>query len=429
MARLLAVAASLVVVACAHEGAGRSAPPAAGGPAAGRRVIQSTQAPKAIGPYSQAIEAPAGRLLFLAGQIPLDPASGQMVEGDTAVQAERVMRNLKTVLEAAGAGFDRVAKTTIYLTDLADFGKVNEVYGRYFGEAPPARATVQVAALPRGSRVEIEAVAVLDAAGAVPGRKVVSSPQAPRAIGPYSQAIDVTARRLVYLAGQIPLDPVSGEMVPGDTVAQAERVMQNLKAVLEAAGTGFDKVVKTTIYLTDLADFGKVNELYARYFGEAPPARATVQVAALPRGSRIEIDAIAATDAPAGAPTRAALSSAQAPKAIGPYSQAIETRASRLVFCAGQIPLDPATGEMGAGDTAAQAERVMQNLKAVLEAAGVGFDKVVKTTIFLVDLADFGKVNEVYGRYFGQAPPARATVQVKALPRGSRVEIEVLAAK
>jgi 2-iminobutanoate/2-iminopropanoate deaminase len=188
-------------------------------------------------------------------------------------------------------------------------------------------------------------------------------------------------------------------------------------------------VVKTTIFLTDLADFGKVNEVYGRYFGEAPPARATVQVAALPRGSKVEIEAVAATDAAPGASARAAVASAQAPKAIGPYSQAIETTAGRLVFCAGQIPLDPATGNMVEGDTAAQAERVMQNLKAVLEAAGAGFDKVVKTTIFLTDLADFGKVNEVYGRYFGQAPPARATVQVAALPRGSKVEIEVVAVK
>ena len=125
-----------------------------------RVVVTSDQAPKAIGPYSQAIEVPAGRFLFLAGQIPLDPATGNMVEGDTAAQAERVMQNLKAVLEAGGAGFDKVVKTTIFLTDLADFGKVNEVYGKSFGEAPPARATVQVAALPRGCKVEIEVLAV-----------------------------------------------------------------------------------------------------------------------------------------------------------------------------------------------------------------------------------------------------------------------------
>lgn len=125
------------------------------------KSIQSPQAPKAVGPYSQAIEAPAGRILFLSGQIPMDPATGELVKGDIAVQTERVMQNLKAVLEAAGASFDQVAKTTIYLADLGDFAKVNEVYGRHFRAVLPARATVQVAALPRGARVEIDCIAVV----------------------------------------------------------------------------------------------------------------------------------------------------------------------------------------------------------------------------------------------------------------------------
>ena len=102
-----------------------------------------------------------GTLVFLSGQIPLDPVSGQIVEGDIVAQTDRVMQNLAAVLKAGGGSFDRVAKTTIFLTDLADFGKVNETHGRYFQQAPPARATVQVKALPRGARVEIEAVATL----------------------------------------------------------------------------------------------------------------------------------------------------------------------------------------------------------------------------------------------------------------------------
>jgi 2-iminobutanoate/2-iminopropanoate deaminase len=125
------------------------------------KPIQSLQAPKAIGPYSQAIEAPAGRTLYLSGQIPLDPATGELVQGDIASQTERVMQNMKAVLEAAGATFDQVVKTTLFLTDLGDFAKVNEVYGRHFRMAPPARSTVQVAALPRGARVEIECIAVV----------------------------------------------------------------------------------------------------------------------------------------------------------------------------------------------------------------------------------------------------------------------------
>ena len=126
-----------------------------------KKVVQSAGAPKAIGPYSQAIEARGARTVWLSGQIPLDPATGELVPGDVAAQTARVMENLRAVLAAAGAGFEHVVRCTIYLADLGDFAKVNEVYGRHFPSAPPARSTVQVAALPRGARVEIDAIAVI----------------------------------------------------------------------------------------------------------------------------------------------------------------------------------------------------------------------------------------------------------------------------
>ena len=115
-----------------------------------------------------------------------------------------------------------------------------------------------------------------------------------------------------------------------------------------------------------------------------------------------------------------------APAAIGPYSQAV--RFGNMLFCSGQIPLDPLTGEVVAGDISAQTERVMANIAAVLAAAGAGFGDVVKTTVFLVDMADFAAMNGVYARYFENHKPARSTVAVNSLPRGVRVEIEVLAA-
>ncbi len=126
------------------------------------KPITSLLAPKAIGPYSQAIETTRARTVYLSGQIPLDPATGELVPGGIEAQTSKVLENLSAVLEAAGAGFQHVVKTTVFLVDLADFPKMNEVYGRAFTRHPPARSTVQVAALPRGARVEIEAVAVLD---------------------------------------------------------------------------------------------------------------------------------------------------------------------------------------------------------------------------------------------------------------------------
>lgn len=123
-----------------------------------KEIISTDRAPAAIGPYSQAVRA--GGFVFLSGQIPLDPATGKMIEGDIEAQTRRVMENLAAVLDAAGTSFEKVVRTTIYLTDLGDFAKVNAIYGERFPQQPPARATVQVAALPRGANVEIDLVAI-----------------------------------------------------------------------------------------------------------------------------------------------------------------------------------------------------------------------------------------------------------------------------
>jgi 2-iminobutanoate/2-iminopropanoate deaminase len=124
-----------------------------------RQAISTTAAPQAIGPYSQAVRA--GSLLFVSGQIALDPATGQLIEGDAAAQTRRVMENLRAILEAAGATMDAVVRTTVYLADLSEFGAVNQAYGEYFSSPAPARSTIQAARLPRDSRVEIDVVADL----------------------------------------------------------------------------------------------------------------------------------------------------------------------------------------------------------------------------------------------------------------------------
>jgi 2-iminobutanoate/2-iminopropanoate deaminase len=127
-----------------------------------KKIVSTNEAPAAIGPYSQAVRS--GRFLFCSGQIPLDPKSGEIVSGDISVQTRRVMDNIAAVLRVEGLTFDNVVKTTIFLTNLGDFQKVNEIYGSYFKQNPPARSTVQVAALPKGANVEIEVIAVTNEA-------------------------------------------------------------------------------------------------------------------------------------------------------------------------------------------------------------------------------------------------------------------------
>ena len=124
-----------------------------------KEVIQTSNAPQAIGPYSQAIKV--NGMVFASGQIPLDPKTQQIIEGDISKQTERVLQNLEGVLVAAGSGLDRVIKTTVYLADISEFPKMNEVYGRFFSENRPARSTVGVARLPRDARVEIDVIALV----------------------------------------------------------------------------------------------------------------------------------------------------------------------------------------------------------------------------------------------------------------------------
>lgn len=125
-----------------------------------RDVIQTDAAPDAVGPYSQAVIT--GNLVFCSGQIPIDPATGEFAGSDIESQTRQCMENLKAVLEKAGSSFEKCVKMQVYLTDMADFGQVNKVYGSYFGEKPPARACVAVTALPKGARIEIEAIGIVD---------------------------------------------------------------------------------------------------------------------------------------------------------------------------------------------------------------------------------------------------------------------------
>jgi 2-iminobutanoate/2-iminopropanoate deaminase len=124
-----------------------------------KKVIQTEKAPKAIGPYSQAIQA--GEFLFLSGQIPLDPKTGDLMKGDIREQTQQVLENIKGVLESQGLGMENVVKATIFLKDMANFNQVNEVYATYFTSFPPARSTIEVAKLPRDADIEIEAIALI----------------------------------------------------------------------------------------------------------------------------------------------------------------------------------------------------------------------------------------------------------------------------
>ncbi|GBP80223.1 RutC family protein UK114 [Eumeta japonica] len=215
-----------------------------------KTIVTSPHVYKPVGPYSQAVLA--GKMLYVSGVLGLDEEA-RLVAGGAAAEARRALENLARVLEAGGSSLPAVVKTTVLLKDINTFPDVNKIYAEYFPKHCPARATYEVGKLPMDAAVEIEAIA---------------------------------------LSGVLGLDP-EGHLAPCGAEGQTKKALENLVHILDAAGTSLDCVVKTTILLTNMHDFGLVNKVYRDYFPQNCPARATFQVGKLPLGASVEIEAIA----------------------------------------------------------------------------------------------------------------------------------------
>jgi reactive intermediate/imine deaminase len=373
---------------------------------AGEPPLQSS-APRLGGILSPGILA--GDLLYCAGAGSRDPKTGEHPEGFDA-QVKQSLENLRAVLKGAGLDFSDVVNSNVYLTDIKDFQAMNKVYKTYFPKNPPARTTIAVPALPGGSHVEITFIAsqnkkrkYISAAGVTPAPTDLFSG-------------GVLAGDLLYLSGQGSRHYKTKEFPTGEFEGHVKQTMENLGALLKAAGMDFSHVVKSNVYLADMNNFQRMNEVYKAYFKSDPPARTTVGVDALPGETPIEIAFIASKAKRAG---------------------------RNIVRPEGDIPnpvLSPAvqigntlfpSGKAGfvEGGVEAQVKEVMDGLGKVLKAGGLDFSNVVEGKVYLADIQDYGKMNEVYRSYFKSDPPARTCIAISRLVRNSRVEITLVAAK
>lgn len=350
-------------------------------------AIVPAAGPKPIGPYSPGVDA--GDYVYISGQGATQPDGRRPATFDA--QVRQTLENIKAVLTAAHLSMRNVVYTQIYLLDITQLEAVDRVYARYFSDAPPARAVLGVAQLPGGTPLEINAVAVRDASQikAVPiaGR---SFPQ------PFSPGI-LTQDRLFISAM-----PVESK----DPVQQIDEALDGMKNVVEAAGLKLANVVFVNPYLTGKVPMETMNKAYAKRFEFGnTPGRATIEVTSLPGNAQIEFTGIAVRDVTKRRAIR--------PKNMPPSPTASPcVFAGDTLYCSAKSGFIP--GEHGGiftPDLALQLRQTMRNLQDNLEEAGLTFDDVISTNVYLDDLADFPAMNRIYAQYFKGVYPARTTVQ------------------
>ena len=344
-----------------------------------------------------------GDTLYLAGQGSRDPKTGQHPDGFEA-QVKQALENLGAVLKAADLNFSHVVKANVYLTDIKNFARMNQVYRTYFPSDPPARTTLAVPALPGGSHVEITFIASRGRRQIIRPAGSQSNPNAPYSPG-------VLVGDTLYLSGQGSLDYQTGRLIEGGIDAHVRKTMDNLGAVLKAAGMDFSHVTSANVYLVDMAQFEKMNEVYRSYFRSDLPARTTVGVSALPMETPVEITFFASR-----APKKILR-----PEGVRPspnFSPAVQVGDT----------LYPAGKAGSAEGLEAQVKEVMDGLGVTLKAAGRDFSDVVEAKVYLTDINDYAKMNEIYRSYFKEDPPARTCVAVPKLAGRATVEVTFVVA-
>jgi reactive intermediate/imine deaminase len=343
--------------------------------------------------YSPGVDA--GDYLYVSGQGPRRPDGS--LPGTFEAQVRQALDNIKSVVQTAGLTMEHVVYTQVYLEDIGKYPEVNRAFGEVFAKTPPARAVLGVAKLPEPS-VQISAIAVRDLAGR---RSVIP----PRYKSEESASPGILTHDRLFLSSMPGSDPSTGK-VPDDPATQVDFALDRMKAVLEAAGLDLRHMVFVNPYLTADIPMRIMNQRYAlRFEFGNTPARATIEVSSLPGGAHIEYTGVAVRDLKQRQAVR--------PKNMPPSPTASPcVFAGDTLFCSAKSGFIPGPhGGVYASTTANQLRQTMRNLLDNLEEAGMNFDEVVATNVYLDDLSDVRAFDEVYVQYFGHVLPARTTIE------------------
>ena len=357
------------------------------------RQVIAPPGPKPVGPYSPGIVA--GDFLYVSGQGARDREGALPAAPDA--QVRQTLENVKLIVEAAGLTMAHVVYSQVYLDSMAKYDAMEVVWKEYFPKAPPARAVLGVHRMPTDTPVEITVVAYRQ----LPQRRLI----VPEGSAGLSYTPGVIAGDRLFISGNLGADPRSGT-VPADPAAQVKLALDGMQRTLSAAGLTPAHLVFVNPYLTSGAS-PQMDEIYAGRFehGNAP-ARATIRVASLPGGNTVEFTGVAVTD----------LSKRRAirPKNMRPSATASPcVFAGDTLYCSAKGPFTPGPAKVQgiyASTVEAQVRQTMRNLLDGLEEAGLGFENVVASNVYLDNIDDFAKMNRIYAQYFPQIFPTRTTV-------------------
>lgn len=378
----------------------------------------------------------------LSAQLPIDPATGAIVAGGAAEQAEQCFKNIQAVVESIGHDMNDIIRVSIFLADIMDLNAVEKVQASFFPTYQPARTVAAIDALPQGALVFIEAL--VDN-----GEGTQSVPQAGDLVkltnnthaAPYDAGSTQTVAFSHYnnITMQLPLDPGTGRPILGDVAAQTAQCLANVKAILTSVDVPFDDIVKVTIFVKNLADASVVDEVYKTFFPDSGiaravnylPARTVVPVKDLPYHCDVAVEAVVSHGD--GTPPQAiedrhgliieACNTDAAPKCpLATQSVAF----SHYNNISAQLPLD-LSGKLIDGTVAEQTAQCLAYVKAIIESVDHAVEDIVKVNVYLADIADLAAMNEAYVAFFGDHKPARKVVGCGELPFGARVMIDAIA--
>lgn len=378
----------------------------------------------------------------LSAQLPIDPATGAIVAGGAAEQAEQCFKNLQAIVESIGHDMNDIIRVSIFLADIMDLNAVEKVQASFFPTYQPARTVAAVDALPQDALVFIEAL--VDN-----GEGTQSVPQAGDLVkltnnthtAPYDAGSTQTVAFSHYnnITMQLPLDPGTGRPILGDVAAQTAQCLANVKAILASVDVPFDDIVKVTIFVKNLADASVVDDVYKTFFPDSGiaravnylPARTVVPVKDLPYHCDVAVEAVVSHGD--GTPPQAiedrhgliieACNTDAAPKCpLATQSVAF----SHYNNISAQLPLD-LSGKLIDGTVAEQTAQCLAYVKAIVESVDHVVEDIVKVNVYLADIADLAAMNEAYAAFFGDHKPARKVVGCGELPFGARVMIDAIA--